>query len=311
MTYQELREALTWQPEIMGEAPAKAARVVAGGMGGSALPAHALRFIDPAYPVSEHRDYDVPEGASGEALYVALSYSGNTEETLSFAHTAKGRGYALAAVSDGGALTEFATEAGVPHVVVPAGMQPRNALMYQLRALLALLGRGDVLEALAAVAFDAGAAEQEAQQLAAHLEGGLPLFYSARVNGFVAHAGRILMDETAKTPAFANVFPELNHNEMQSFDTTAPPGVAALARFVIIHDAADDPRVTKRMRVFTELMRERGRQVAELTLAGEGRAAKLARGWYTLHRAALAVAAARGVDPEAVPLVEEFKKRIA
>jgi len=58
-------------------------------------------------------------------------------------------------------------------------------------------------------------------------------------------------------------------------------------------------------------MRERGRSVTDLTLAGPGRAVQLVAAWYTAHRAARALALARGADPEEVPLVEEFKKRLA
>ncbi|MDP2594107.1 MAG: SIS domain-containing protein [bacterium] len=310
MTYSELADALAWTPKVEGNLPPKKWRVVVGGMGGSALPAHAARFLDPAAPVCAHRDYDLPEDAGGTMLYIAISYSGNTEETLSFARAALEQQFALAVIASGGELLALAKSENLPHVAVPGGMQPRNALFHQLRALLAVLGRNDLLDALTAATFDHVAVEAEAAALAGILANALPIFYASRKNGFLAWVAKIQTNESAKMPACANVFPELNHNEMQSFDTPAPEAAAALARFVLLHDPADDARIGKRMQVFAELMRERGRSVTDIALTGASRAEMLARTWFFVHQTALALAVARGVNPEAVPLVEAFKKRL-
>ena len=310
MTEETLKAQLAWIPPIEGTVPGAQKRVIGGGMGGSALPGHAARFLDDSFSVDVHSDYDLPARATGDTLYIAISYSGNTVETLSFARAARERGFPLAAVASGGALADFARASGVPLVVVPGGLQPRNALFYLTRAFLALAGREDALAALAEVRLDVAAAGKEAETLAKGLPNALPLFYASRRNGFLARSSKIHLNESAKMPAFANVFPELSHNEMQSFDTPAPEALAVLARFVLITDADDDARVARRMEVFAELMRERGRSVVELALAGATRAEKLVRAWFTICLAACALAEARGIDPDAVPLVEEFKKRL-
>ena len=310
MNEETLQAQLSWTPVLEGAVPDASGSIVVGGMGGSALPAYATRFLDSAFPVVVHGDYDLPEHATANALYAAISYSGDTAETLSFAKAAKARGLPLAAITSGGDLLSFARDAGVPFITVPAGVQPRNALVYLLRALLALTGREDLLAALAAAPLDAVSAEQDAKELAGALPGALPLFYASRKNGFLARTFKIHLNESAKMPAFANVFPELNHNEMQSFDTAAPEALAALARFVLMTDTDDDARVARRMTVFTELMRERGRSVTELALVGATRAEKLVRAWFTAYRTAHLLAEARGVDPDTVPLVEDFKNRL-
>ncbi|HUY62355.1 MAG TPA: SIS domain-containing protein [Candidatus Paceibacterota bacterium] len=310
MTYEELTAQLGWAPAIESERPGDYPRIVVGGMGGSALPAHAARFLDPKLPVHSHRDYDLPAGASADALYVAISYSGNTAETLSFAHAAHEKGFPLAAIASGGELASFAKDNAVPFVRVPAGLPPRDALFYLLHALYAFIGEEELRSALGAVAFDPGAAHAEADDLAGALRDTLPSFYASRRNGFLAEMAKISFNETAKMPASANVFPELNHNEMQSFDTSAPENVTALARFVLLRDATDDSRIARRMDVFTEVMRTRGRVVRDLPVGGASRAETLVRGWYVAYLAALALANVRGIDPDAVPLVEDFKKRL-
>lgn len=310
MTYDELHTELTWLPEVSRVIPKDYSRVVVGGMGGSALPAYAARFLEPTLQFAVHHDYDLPEDASDDALFVAISYSGNTAETLSFARMAQERGHQLCIVTSGGALAAFAKEHEVPHVLVPGGIQPRNALFYQLRALLALTNNSAFLGALAGVSFDKALVEKEGTLLAGALAGALPIFYASRKNKFLAYLGKIMCNETGKMPAYANVFPEMNHNEMQSFDTAAPPEVAALARLVLLHDATDDARITERMDVFADLMRERGRTVIEVAIEGGSRVEKLVRSWFVLETAAFTLATARGADPDNVPLVEEFKKRL-
>ncbi|OGG62562.1 hypothetical protein A3I46_03355 [Candidatus Kaiserbacteria bacterium RIFCSPLOWO2_02_FULL_54_13] len=310
MRYQDLLQELAWKPVIEGGAMPQASRVVVGGMGGSALPANAARFLDPTLSLSTHRDYDLPEVVDTDALHIAISDSGNTVETLSFAKAAYEHGLKLAVIDAGGELADIAEKEVLPFVRVPSGLQPRDSLFYLLNALLALIGREDLRAALAAVSFDADAAEQESRSLAGTLTGALPLFYVSRTNGFLAYASKIHVNETAKMPAVANLFPELNHNEMQSFDSSAPEAVVALARFVLLRDANDDPRIARRMDVFAELMRARGRSVTEVPLLGATRAEQLARHWFVMHRTARMLAEARGVDPDTVSLVEDFKKRL-
>lgn len=310
MTYDDLRQALTLRPDVEYGAPPRAARYVVGGMGGSALPGNAVRFLDPAFPVSVHRGYDLPEALSDDTLYIAISYSGNTAETLSFARAAHEKGLPLAVITGGGQLEAFAEERGLPFVRVPQGEQPRSALFYQLGAFLALAGRSDLQDALASATFDAAVAEKAATRLTDVLKDTLPHFYAARSNGFLAWVAKINTNEGAKMPGYANVFSELNHNEMQGFDEMAPEAIARFARFVLLRDPGEDPRIARRMEVFKEVMGSRGRTVHELVLWGDTRAAQLAQAWFVLHRYERLLSAARGVNPDAVPLIEDFKRTL-
>lgn len=310
MIYDELRELLTEELVIKNSPIPQHTHVVVGGMGGSALPANAVRFLDPTISIETHRDYDLPEKLKTDTLYIALSHSGNTEETLSFAKAVLEKNLPLAVITSGGALLELAEKHNLPYVCVSSNWQPRNALFMQTRALLMCLERDDLLQELSNVQFDASLAEEEALKLTEVLADALPVFYSTRLNGFLAYVAKIQCNETAKMPAYANIFPELNHNEMQSFDSTAPESVASLARFVLIRSATDDTRVTRRMDVFEELMKERGRSVTNFSLSGKSRAEILVRVAYIFHRTTVALATVRDVDPKTVPLVEDFKKRL-
>ena len=108
------------------------------------------------------------------------------------------------------------------------------------------------------------------------------------------------------------MFPELNHKEMNGFDPQA--GTRSLSRsfhFVFLRDDEDDPRIVRRMEVLEQLYRERELPVESIALTGASRLEKIFSSLLTADWVSLALAEAYGVNPEPVPLVEEFKKLIA
>jgi len=72
--------------------------IVISGMGGSAISgdiASKLLFSSSGVPVVVSRGYDIPAFVSERTLFFALSYSGNTEETLSSFEKASAAGQRL------------------------------------------------------------------------------------------------------------------------------------------------------------------------------------------------------------------------
>jgi glucose/mannose-6-phosphate isomerase len=136
--------------------------------------------------------------------------------------------------------------------------------------------------------------------------------YASVRNTAIAQNWKIKFNETGKVPAFWNVVPELNHNEMTGFDAKAK--TTPLSRhfhFVFLKDAEDDRRIIKRMNVMEKLFRDRGFKTEIVLLQGKTDLHKIFNGliladWTAFHSAKL-----YGVDPEQVPMVEEFKKMIA
>jgi glucose/mannose-6-phosphate isomerase len=304
----ELSAQLAYVPSVRRPLASIPDTLVIGGMGGSALAGEALRFLAPDRTVLIHRDYGLPSGAPVDALYIALSYSGNTEETLAFANAAIKEGRMLAVVSSGGTLAAFAEREGLPYAEVPAGFVPRNAFMYMVRALLALTAREAEGAALAAVIMPEAELEEDADMDAHFLLQSVPLFYTSDRNRLIGSMAKLILNEAARMPAFANVFPELNHNEMQSFDRDMPEGLEDLFRFVLVKDAADHPRIARRMDVFSDLAKERGRFVRPIEIGERSRAETLAMLWIRFLLAGRKLAQTRGIDPDTQPLIDQFKK---
>jgi glucose/mannose-6-phosphate isomerase len=116
--------------------------VIVTGMGGSALAALLAKVWlknDSKIPFEIIRGYNLPTYVNHETLVIASSYSGNTEETVNALEEAIGRGAQLGVIASAGKLIQMAEGSDIAHVTLPVGLQPRMAVLYNLRALLALL----------------------------------------------------------------------------------------------------------------------------------------------------------------------------
>jgi len=293
-------------------------RFVVLGMGGSHLAGDLLKMWDPLLPLLSHRDYGLPPFSETElkqCLIIASSYSGNTEEPLDAFMRARDKGYAVAAVSIGGTLLELAKSMGIPFIQMPdTGIQPRLALGFSLRALLKLLGKEDALRETATLSstLDPLRYERQGKEIAARIKGKIPLIYASSRNLPLAYTWKIKFNETGKMPAFYNVFPELNHNEMTGFDANDQTRhFSKWFHVFLLKDPNDHPRILKRMDVLKHLYQERGIVVEALDLEGESVFHKVASSLVLADWAAFYTAEQYGLEAEEVPMVEELKRIIA
>ena len=309
-----------WEPEISNAGKLFAyQKVIVAGMGGSALAADILKMILSDVELTIHRDYGLPEDVlakSGprDVLVIASSYSGNTEETIDAFLEAKKRGLPVAAVTTGGRLLKLAKENDAPYILLPAaGIQPRMATGFSILALLKLMYEEETMKEikLLSKSLSADRAEKKGKMLAAKLRGKVPVIYSSRRNFAIARNWKIKFNETGKIPAFANYFPELNHNEMTGFDVH--PSTKELSEkfhFIFLKDKTDHPRINKRAAVLEKLFQKKGFGTDAVGVEGEGHPEKIFQTLLIADWTAYYLAKHYKVDPEKVPMVEEFKELI-
>ena len=122
-------------------------KVVICGMGGSIIAGEILLFWQevsgmlPNFYV--HRDYDLPSWISKNDLVICISWSGNTEETLSCYEAAVEANIPLASITTGGKLEELSLKNNTPFVKIPdAKLMPRIGAGYMTAALFQLVGLG-------------------------------------------------------------------------------------------------------------------------------------------------------------------------
>lgn len=292
-------------------------RVVVGGMGGSHLAADVFSSMYPSIPMTTHRSYDLPSSTGGGVdltFYIASSYSGNTEETISFLKMAIDKKKNCAVIAAGGMLVDIARQNKIPLVVLPnTGIQPRSALGYSILALARLVG-GDAhmkeLRSLSTV-LQPDELEKAGEDLAMQMKGKIPVIYASDTNASIAYNWKIKFNETGKIPAFYNVFPELNHNELAGMDVL--PSTKELSEklhFIFIEDAEDHPRVVVRTSVTEQLYSQRGVSFSRLQLTGKGRPARIFGSLLLADWVALKTAYTYRAEPKAVEIIEHFKKLI-
>jgi glucose/mannose-6-phosphate isomerase len=150
-------------------------------------------------------------------------------------------------------------------------MPPRTALGYLFLPALILLQKieliknknsqikecGVFLQKLAGdFSLDSPSSSNPAKQYALKLYRKIPLLYAETgIMEIVAKRWKTQLNENSKVPAFVNVFPELNHNEIVGWETNPP----WLKKIIVLYfsDVKTHPRNTRRVRITRELMKDR------------------------------------------------------
>ncbi len=312
------QEQFAWQPSVEHADKLTSHQcVIVCGMGGSHMGPTIVRDFGDHPEIIIHRDYGLPklpQKMMNDALVILSSHSGNTEEVLDSGREALARGLPTAAVTTGGKLLEFAREHAIPHVVFPyMDLQPRVATALSMLSIAALLRDDKLITDIraAGTAIDALALEETGKRIAERLYGKVPVVYGSTANTIITAMWKIKMNETGKSPAFYNVFPEMNHNELCGFDVVdSTRANSANMHVILLHDAEDHPRIQKRMQAAADVFEEKGIPVEHVQLEGTG-LYKAFRAVTIADWLALSLAAHYGVPDEDVPVVEDFKRRIA
>jgi glucose/mannose-6-phosphate isomerase len=287
---------------------------------GGALLTALLGDLSPV-PIGINRNYSVPLWANSATLAVFTSYSGNTEETLSAFEEAGAQGAQRVAISTGGKLAERCGAENVPCHRIPPGLPPRAALPYTLVPLLQLARSVDILSLSDSQISETSGAlrqlgEQErreggrAAEIASKLVGKIPLIYTGP--GLMSAVGlrwRGQLAENAKSLAFGNAYPELNHNEIVGWQSSE----SITSNIVVIElaDMDDDEPIRKRMDLTRSLLESKAADWLTIQSEGGSRLARmmwavLLGDWVSFRLAEL-----KDEDPMPVELIDTLKSGLA
>jgi glucose/mannose-6-phosphate isomerase len=309
-----LRDAL-WRVETARLEPSEAAGVMVCGMGGSAIGgdlAAAALGARATRPLLTIRGYELPAWATPEWTVLCSSYSGNTEETLACFEAATALGARVLAATTGGALVEAAREGGVPVIGLPGILPaPRTAVAYMFTIAAEIAGLAGAAPRIH-TEIDAAAAHLEeardgihegAREIAERIEGTVPVFYGADLTAPVAVRWKTEVNENAKFPAFFAQVPEADHNEIEGWQGAAEAGLSA----VFLEDSDQHPRVRRRFELTEKAVWAGAAEVISVETEGETRTERLLGAVMLGDLVSLYLAAARGLDPTPVEVLERFK----
>jgi glucose/mannose-6-phosphate isomerase len=297
-------------------------QVVVLGMGGSGIAGDVLMASAGPYlplPVLVFRSYHVPAFVDEGTLVFAVSFSGDTEETIEAVTAAALQGARVVAVTRGGELGHLAESWGVPVVSVPDGIpQPRAAL--GALAIPPLVVLEDIGLFPGATYWIDAAVEQlkvrrdqlvrpgnVAEALARRIGRTMPLIHGGGGLGAVAaQRWKTDVNENAKCPAFWNAQSELCHNELSGW---GQHGDLTRQMFTLVnlrHDF-EHPQVMHRFHLTAELLDEVVSSVEEIRAEGEGELAQLLDLILVGNVTSLHMAFNEGIDPGPIPAQEQIK----
>lgn len=295
-------------------------KIIICGMGGSAqigdffdyFKSKRFTSLSLKIPVLVHRSYNLPAEANEQSLIICISYSGNTEETISAFEAAKSKDLEITGIASGGQLEKLFNHHKIPWIKIPDHIPPRTSLGYQLNALIKILMAYGLLLPSASSELEklpnkisSSSIENQAKLFCHKLERKIPVIYTSNENMVLGRIWKIKFNENTKIPSFYNVLPELNHNEMNGWEKNLGP-----FHIIFLKDEDDLPRVKKRTQVTAEILKTLSLPVDFIDLQGDNALEKLFWGllfgdWLSYH-----LALYYGINPQPVNLVEELKKKM-
>lgn len=296
--------------------------VVVLGMGGSGIAGDVLFATAAPFmpvPVVVVKSYELPAFVGEGSLVFAVSFSGDTEETVEAASLAAVQGARVVAVTSGGELARLAAGWGAPVLRVPADIpQPRAALGAMAVPPLVVLEQIGLFKG-AYQWIDLAVSQlqrrrdrltrpgNEAEDMARRIGRTVPLIYGGgMVGATAAQRWKTQVNENANAPAFWNAHPELCHNEVQGW---GQHGDVTRQIFTVInlrHDG-EHPQVIRRFDLADELVREVVAGIEEVRAEGEGELAQLLDLVLFGDFVSLHMAAQEGLDPGPVPALVQIK----
>jgi glucose/mannose-6-phosphate isomerase len=328
MAFPEQVEAAAAQELDFSRLPAhdEIENIVILGMGGSGIVGDVVLSVAGPFmatPIVVCKSYEPPSFAGPTTLCIALSYSGDTEETVEAAQTAALAGARMVVVAGGGELARLGESWDATVFGLPDGIpKPRAGLGAMAVPLLLALehvglfpgGRGWIdlaVEQLRRRRDELAADDNAARSLARHIGRTMPLVYGAAALGVTAALRwKNEINENAKSPAFIGTVPELTHNDIcgwgQHGDVTRQVFTLVLLR----HDG-EHPQVMRRFELVRKWTEEVVSGVEEVRAEGDGPLAQLLDLMFFGTVTSLELAAQEGVDPGPIPVLDDIKEAMS
>ena len=293
--------------------------VVITGMGGSAIGGEMIASLfkkKSKVPIIVNRGYALPSFAGKKTLLIAVSYSGNTEETLSCFEEGLKKKCKTISISSGGKLEKMESDY---HIKIPAGMQPRAALAYLLFPQIEILEKAGIIEKVdlsevkksltvvrEMIKKDVPTANNIAKKIAMEIEG-TAIIYGHGFMEAAARRWRQQLNENAKMMAFDFGVPEANHNELMAWEGIRDANGEITCIFLRYEE--EGKKIKKRFE-FMKKVYERYAGGIEIFAEGGSKISQLMYITYIGDYVSSYCALLRDTDPTPVRLIQKLKEKL-
>lgn len=263
----QLTEDLTISPNFE---PPSYENLLIVGMGGSGVAGDILKLVlnqNSSINVEIKKTYGIPKHIiQNKPKCLFLSYSGNTEETISAVKIAIENNLDWYAVSSGGTLLELAKENNKEFIQVPQGLQPRAALGYMAQAVLHFLPESvdfdledecrKVQELIENLLLEKENNEtlSLAKNIAIKLSSKSTVIYGGtELSYLAAQRWKTQINENAKSKAFVGFMPEIHHNEILSWEANKEESKNNY-QIIFLRDPDEDRQIDKRFELTEKII---------------------------------------------------------
>jgi glucose/mannose-6-phosphate isomerase len=296
------------------------------GMGGSGIAGDVVaclgsQFID--RPVTVIKGYQLPSWINENSLVFAVSYSGNTEETIFAFNQALQRQANVLAISSGGSLAKLSSKHKTPWLKLPSGFQPRAALGYltiPICLMLEEIGLWTGCSEQVSQSIDILKARQArlnrlvetkdnpAKQLAMKLVNQSVIIYGSQgPTALAAQRWKCQLNENAKITAFWNQFSELNHNEIMGWNVDNSNSF----HLVLIRSRHESRQMLKRIEITKELLKSNFKGISEIMVFSDNNPwSEFLSGSYFGDFVSVYLAILLGVNPTSIKAIENLKSKL-
>jgi glucose/mannose-6-phosphate isomerase len=243
------------------------------GMGGSGVSGDVLKLLSnlsTSTEVNVVKNYEIPAHLlESKPFCLFISYSGNTEETISGLNDAIKNELDFAVISSGGKLIQLAKEYDKEFILIPTGLQPRAAFGYLAQAVCFFLDSnektdyssqlhesGKYLNELLDKGEDSDI-ETIAKSHAKEIMNKTCVIYGGTgLTELVSARWKTQINENAKAKAFIGSIPEVHHNEILSWQADKN---GSKENFIIIflRSPHEHTKVKKRFELTQKLLGEK------------------------------------------------------
>ncbi|KKP89196.1 MAG: Bifunctional phosphoglucose/phosphomannose isomerase [Berkelbacteria bacterium GW2011_GWA2_35_9] len=304
--------------------------ILVAGMGGSALGARIIKALfqkELKVPIDIYNDYSIPAFVNKDTLFIASSYSGDTEETLDALEKAIIKTKMIISIGSGGKLIERSKELNIPFYHIKPSHnpcnQPRMAVAYSIIGQLAFFDKiglislsndwnNNIIKLLESnnnnYSLKINPNHNLTQELAAKIYGKIPVIVSSEHLVGAIYTSRNQFNENSKNYADYHIIPELNHHILESL--SFPKSNSKNLVIVIINSKFFDKRNQKRLKITSEIAIKNKIEVEYVNLFGETKVEEVFESIHFFAYVIYYLAMLNGCDPSFIPWVDLFKKKM-